>query len=641
MNKRKNNVTSIVTRAIMALVCATGARMAAPVQAQSTVPSITINSCDGSNFPSITCIVTVVDRTGLPAQRLNASAFEVIDGGGVVGGVKADQNVNSSVTTSILFLIDLSSSLRGTGLQSLKDAVDKSLDDMAKDTGRGNDQVALIALNSDKVDVGANPSSPPINPTYEVPFSVDKVLPRNTLRPLNVAGATPLYDGVRKALVMTSNQPMGRRAIIVMSDGFDSKSSAFTIDSDITMAQRDVTPMFTLKIGSNADNAKLQRLAIDSGGEVLVPGSPTDFSAAIKKIQDRLKTQYALTFKTGAAVGTKPDISIRWKTTSGTVEQKATTITKLPSAPTVLTGFRINGDAGDLNNTPLKGDVTIEPDFKGPAPTQVQYELDGQKEVKKQSPWSFSFNTSQLAPDAMLTVRIFNAGNISSTVTYALVIDAASATATPAPTKTPVSGLATVTNNPTLLIAIAVAFIGLLVLVVLVIVLVARRKQAAPIYPNSTPEASFSPPTSIQQEIPTALYQSQPPPDSVKTQVFQRPEEANASMKTQLWQLPKAKLEFTGVMRKGDKAMIGLAGQEVQVGREVDETSGNIKIPSVHVSRQHAVFKMEGDAITITDMGSTSGTRVNGQKIAAHVSTPVKVGDTIDFADVTTVVVEP
>ncbi|HEY3290343.1 MAG TPA: FHA domain-containing protein, partial [Anaerolineae bacterium] len=316
-------------------------------------------------------------------------------------------------------------------------------------------------------------------------------------------------------------------------------------------------------------------------------------------------------------------------------------ITKLPSAPTVITDFKINGDVGDLNNTPLKGDVTIEPEFKGPAPSQVQYELDGQKEVKKQSPWSFSFNTSQLATDAVLTVKVFGAGNISSTVTYALVIDAAVATATPAPTKTPVSGLATVTGNPTLLVAVAVAIIGLLVLVVLVIVLVARRKQATPIYPLSTPDASYSPPTSIQQEIPTAMIQPQQPAESVKTQVFQRPEEAQVSMKTQLWQLPKAKLEFTGSLRKGDKAMIGLAGQEVQVGREVDETSGNIKIPSVHVSRQHAVFKMDGDVITVTDVGSTSGTRVNGQRIAAHVSTPVKVGDTIDFADVTTVVTEP
>ena len=87
--------------------------------------------------------------------------------------------------------------------------------------------------------------------------------------------------------------------------------------------------------------------------------------------------------------------------------------------------------------------------------------------------------------------------------------------------------------------------------------------------------------------------------------------------------------------------MIGLAGQEVQVGREADETSGNIKIPSIHVSRQHAVFKLEGDTITITDMGSTSGTRVNGVKITPRVATSVKVGDTIDFAEVSTVVVEP
>jgi len=202
--------------------------------------------------------------------------------------------------------------------------------------------------------------------------------------------------------------------------------------------------------------------------------------------------------------------------------------------------------------------------------------------------------------------------------------------------------LAVVTGNPTILIAIGVAVVGLLVLLILLFVLLGRRKRAAPIYPNATPDAAFSPPTSIQQEIPTALYQSQPPADAGKTQVFDRTSVMDSGAnKTQLWQLPKAKLEFTGTTRKGDKVMIGLAGQEVQVGREADESAGNIKIPSVHVSRQHAVFKLEGDTMTITDLGSTSGTRVNGEKIAPRISTPVKVGDKIDFAEVSTIVVEP
>jgi len=394
MNIRITRISSIVIRVVVALTCATGSWRALPVNAQATVPSLTINSCDGSAFPAITCIITVIDRTGVPAQGLAASAFDVIDGGATASGVNVTQNVNSGIPTSILFLVDLSSSLRGAGLQTLKDSVDKSLDDMAKDTTRANDQVGLIALNSDKVDVGTNPSSPPINPAYEVPFSIDKVLPRNTLRPLNTAGATPLYDGVRKALVMTAQQPIGRRAIIVMSDGIDSKSSGFTIDSDISMAQRDITPIYTYKIGQNADNAKLQRMAIDTGGEVLSAATAADFSVAVKKIQDRLKTQYAISFKTSAAPGTKPDISIRWKTTSGTVEQKATTISKLPSAPTVLTGFKVNGEPNDLNTLPLKGDVTIEPVFKGAAPLQVQYDLDGQKAVQKQAPWAFTFNAA-------------------------------------------------------------------------------------------------------------------------------------------------------------------------------------------------------------------------------------------------------
>ena len=647
-----NTATGLI-RCIGAILCAVSSLVPLPAGLQhiaaaqtGTVPNLTINSCDGSKFPTITCIVTAIDRTGLPAQGLNTAAFEIIDNGGPASGVNVAQNVNSAVTTSILFVVDLNPSLRSAGIQVSKDSIDKALDEMAKDTSRTNDLVALIALGSGKVDVGTNTSSPPINPTYEVPFSIDKVLPRNTLRPLPAsAGSTPLYDGVRKALMMTVQQPMGRRAIIVLSDGADSKSSGFTIDSDISMAQRDITPIYTVKIGQNADNAKLQRMAIDTGGEVIQPGTAAEFSAAIKKIQERLKTQYSISFKTSTALGAKPDVLIRWKTTNGTMEQKATTISKIPPAPTVLTGLKINGEVGDLNNTPLKGEVTIEPQFKGPAPVQVQYTLDGQVQVAQQAPWTFTFDADSLAPDTQLIVKITGSGNAVSATTYTLQIEPPpQPTDTPVPTKTPVAGLAVVTSNPTLLIAIAVASVGLLILLILVVVLLSRRKRAQPIYPNTTPDASFTPATSIQQEIPTSIFPQQPAGgsgDAGKTQILDRTSVmAEPAGKTMIWALPKAKLHFDGAVRNGESVNIGIAGQDMEIGREADEMNGNIKLPSIHVSRHHAVLKLDGETMTLTDLGSTSGTRVNGVKIAPQVQTPVKVGDKIEFADVSAVIVE-
>lgn len=47
------------------------------------------------------------------------------------------------------------------------------------------------------------------------------------------------------------------------------------------------------------------------------------------------------------------------------------------------------------------------------------------------------------------------------------------------------------------------------------------------------------------------------------------------------------------------------------------------------VSRLHAALKIVNDRIAITDLGSSNGTRVNGQKIVPHVDYPLNHGDVI------------
>ena len=59
------------------------------------------------------------------------------------------------------------------------------------------------------------------------------------------------------------------------------------------------------------------------------------------------------------------------------------------------------------------------------------------------------------------------------------------------------------------------------------------------------------------------------------------------------------------------------------VGRG-DEVKFRIQQDSV--SRRHCAFALEGDAVTVTDLGSTNGTFVGGQRLAAHTATPVSSG---------------
>lgn len=83
--------------------------------------------------------------------------------------------------------------------------------------------------------------------------------------------------------------------------------------------------------------------------------------------------------------------------------------------------------------------------------------------------------------------------------------------------------------------------------------------------------------------------------------------------------------------------ILHLAGQnEFTVGRAVD---GQPILPDVDlspyeayaqgVSRLHAALKLNNQRVFITDLGSSNGTRVNGQKLMPNVDYPLNHGDVI------------
>ncbi|HVV87506.1 MAG TPA: sigma 54-interacting transcriptional regulator [Kofleriaceae bacterium] len=74
-------------------------------------------------------------------------------------------------------------------------------------------------------------------------------------------------------------------------------------------------------------------------------------------------------------------------------------------------------------------------------------------------------------------------------------------------------------------------------------------------------------------------------------------------------------------------------GQEVTFGRSRGAT---ISVDHEKVSRMHARLRRDGDALTVEDLGSRNGTRVNGERIEA--ATTVVAGDEIGLGPLTIVV---
>lgn len=72
--------------------------------------------------------------------------------------------------------------------------------------------------------------------------------------------------------------------------------------------------------------------------------------------------------------------------------------------------------------------------------------------------------------------------------------------------------------------------------------------------------------------------------------------------------------------------------EEILIGRTVER---GIRYASPLVSARHALLSLVGDSFTITDLGSSNGTFVNGRGIAPNIATPLVPGDTVRILDFT------
>lgn len=75
---------------------------------------------------------------------------------------------------------------------------------------------------------------------------------------------------------------------------------------------------------------------------------------------------------------------------------------------------------------------------------------------------------------------------------------------------------------------------------------------------------------------------------------------------------------------------LSLNGQEIRIGRAGDNT---LVLNDVSVSRYHARIEWIQSHYCITDLGSNNGTRLNNQKLAANIPTPLEDGDLLSLGD--------
>ena len=88
--------------------------------------------------------------------------------------------------------------------------------------------------------------------------------------------------------------------------------------------------------------------------------------------------------------------------------------------------------------------------------------------------------------------------------------------------------------------------------------------------------------------------------------------------------------QFQFVMRSGPTpgATYSLEGDQLTIGRD---SSNDVAINDAEISRKHARLTFQGGKYVLEDLGSTNGTFVNGQRLAAPAV--LKAGDVVSLGE--------
>lgn len=269
----------------------------APASAQGGDVTLKIDRIDASDMNHVKVWVTIRDENGVPLEGLTPDKFEIVENNITKSSrpLAVETHTNPDAIVSVALVIDLSRTMKGEPLKQAQEAIRQFLQNK-----NPKDPVALIAFGEE---VSTDPTEVEQQGATDlvVDFTVDGGRIRNSSDFLTVQGdpKTPLYDAAVKAVLMTKSQPQGRRAVILMSDGYDIRKSKSQANDPITEAQRYNIPFFPIGLSTSKVNYEYleDQLAMRTGGKYYEADTPADLTATFLEVQNMLKQQYVLEYK--------------------------------------------------------------------------------------------------------------------------------------------------------------------------------------------------------------------------------------------------------------------------------------------------------------------------------------------------------
>jgi VWFA-related protein len=254
--------------------------------------------------------VLVTDGRGEPAEGLGAGDFEVADGGRPRAVDRVDPSANVELLLGLA--VDSSGSM-GPLWPQTRFAASRFLER----TLGARDRAFLVDFDS-----GLRLLQEPTG---------DRSALERAMEQLEPFGGTALYDSILFSMMQFGIAP-GRRALIVITDGFDTHSRADPARA-IELGKRLGVPVYVISMnipgsagvppgfagvgargglpdGASA-RANLRLITEPTGGRLYQVGSSEQVERAFEQIERELRLQYVLSFYTDRAPETVPDTKVR------------------------------------------------------------------------------------------------------------------------------------------------------------------------------------------------------------------------------------------------------------------------------------------------------------------------------------------
>lgn len=225
---------------------------------------------------------TAVDRRGRPVEGLTREDFKVLEDG-VEQEVRRFELVRDQPIYAGI-VIDTSASMQ----EELNEAVEGGLR-FFETVLTSKDRAAVVTFSD--------------QPNLAVRFTNEQEILAGGLAGLRAEGETALYDSLIYTLYYFGGLK-GKRAVILLSDGADTKSR-YQFDDVLEYARRSGVALYTVGINLKSNETdvriKLERLAEETGGRSFFISGSRELKGVYEKVEAELRSQYLLAYQSSNA----------------------------------------------------------------------------------------------------------------------------------------------------------------------------------------------------------------------------------------------------------------------------------------------------------------------------------------------------